>query len=283
MCRGLAEPWHRRRSGPRIVAGQWPVHQLGRPAATRPARPDRMRGQQGPESVRAQATQDMNSDRVATGATAAQSSAPGGVPAIVAGIDGGKCWLDAQIEPAGHARRFPNDKLGWRTLHDWLRQHGVERAVFEPTGRYHRPLQECLAAAGVEAVAGRMEGLEATAPLDQGLGGLAGSGGAAPALRRRARLPEPRRAGTGGQGRSAPARRGAALDPRRRFGTRASLLAAEPPGPCSVWLPAPATAARTKIEISDDRWEAIKKVARRDGLRSQVVLEHILDEHAPRC
>lgn len=71
-----------------------------------------------------------------------------------------------------------------------------------------------------------------------------------------------------------------------------------------MWLPAPATAARTKIEISDDRWEAIKKVARRDGLPPQVVLEQILDfgleaskidtdteavaalepfKHAPRC
>ena len=71
-----------------------------------------------------------------------------------------------------------------------------------------------------------------------------------------------------------------------------------------MWLPAPATATRTKIEISDDRWEAIKKVARRDGLPSQIVLEHILDfgleaskidtdtesiatlepfEHEPRC
>ena len=107
VCRGLAEPWRRRRVGPRIVAGQWPVHQLGRPAATRPERPERMRGQQGPESVQAQETQDMNSDRVASGATAAQSSAPGGVHAIVAGIDVRKRWLDSQIEPGGTSAASP--------------------------------------------------------------------------------------------------------------------------------------------------------------------------------
>lgn len=32
-----------------------------------------------------------------------------------------------------------------------------------------------------------------------------------------------------------------------------------------------------KVEIGDARWEAIKKVARRDGLPAQVVLDHILD------
>ncbi len=144
----------------------------------------------------------MNSDSVASGATAARSSAPGGVPAVVAGIDVGKRWLDAHLEPGGQARRFPNDKLGRRALRNWLRQHGVERAVFEPTGRYHRQLHQCLAAAGVQTVAvrpdcarrfaealgllaktdrvdakvlaryGRMEGLEATAPLDKALADL---------------------------------------------------------------------------------------------------------------
>ena len=144
----------------------------------------------------------MNSDSVASGATAVQSSARGGVPAVVAGIDVGKRWLDAHLEPGGQARRFPNDKLGRRALRNWLRRHGVERAVFEPTGRYHRQLHQCLAAAGVETVAvrpdcarrfaealgllvktdrvdakvlaryGRLEGLEATAPLDKALADL---------------------------------------------------------------------------------------------------------------
>ena len=141
----------------------------------------------------------MNSDSVAN---AAQPSAPGGVPAAVAGIDVGKRWLDAHLEPGGHTRRFPNDKLGRRALRNWLRKHGVQRAVFEPTGRYHRQLHQCLAADGVETVAvrpdcarrfaealgllvktdrvdamvlaryGRLEGLEPTAPLDPALAEL---------------------------------------------------------------------------------------------------------------
>ena len=103
----------------------------------------------------------MNSDSVASGATAAQPSAPGGL-----------------------ARRFPNDKLGRRALRNWLRRHGVSRAVFEPDGRYHRRLHQCLAAAlgllvkanrvdaKVLARYGRLEGLEATAPLDPSLAQL---------------------------------------------------------------------------------------------------------------
>ena len=144
----------------------------------------------------------MNSDSVACGATAAQPPAPDGVPAVVAGIDIGKSWLDAHLEPGGLARRFPNDKPGRRALCKWLRRHGVSRAVFEPTGRYHRQLHQCLAAAGVETVAvrpdcarhfaealgllvktdrvdakvlaryGRLEGLEATAVLDAALAEL---------------------------------------------------------------------------------------------------------------
>ena len=87
-------------------------------------------------------------------------------------------------------------------MRNWLRRHGVSRAVFEPTGRYHRRLHQCLAADGVETVAvrpdyarrfaealgllvktdhvdakvlaryGRLEGLEATAPLDPALAQL---------------------------------------------------------------------------------------------------------------
>ena len=131
----------------------------------------------------------MNSDSVASGATAAQPSAPGGVPAVVAGIDVGKRWLDAHLECGGHARRFPNDKTG-------------RRAVFEPTGRYYRRLHQCLAADAVDTVAmrpdcgrrfaeglgllvntdcvddnvvaryGRLEGLESTALLDPALAQL---------------------------------------------------------------------------------------------------------------
>ena len=133
----------------------------------------------------------MNSDSVASG-----------VPAVAAGIDVGKSWLETHLEPGGLARRFPNDKTGRRALRNWLRRHGVSRAVFEPTGRYHRRLHQCLAADGVETVAvrpdcarrfaealcllvktdrvdakvlaryGRLEGLEATAPQDPALAQL---------------------------------------------------------------------------------------------------------------
>lgn len=70
----------------------------------------------------------------------------------VAGIDVGKRWLDAHIDPLDLTRRFENAQLGRRALCKWLRGLGVGRAVFEPTGRYHRRLHQCLAAAGCETV-----------------------------------------------------------------------------------------------------------------------------------
>ncbi len=112
----------------------------------------------------------------------------------VAGIDVGKHWLDAHIDPLDVARRFENTLPGRRALRNWLRREGVRRAVFEPTGRYHRRLHQCLAADGCETVLvqpararrfaqafgklaktdrvdaamlarfGRLEGLEATPP-----------------------------------------------------------------------------------------------------------------------
>ena len=42
-----------------------------------------------------------------------------------------------------------------RALRNWLRQHGVSRAVFEPTGRYHCGLHQCLGADDGEIVAVR--------------------------------------------------------------------------------------------------------------------------------
>ena len=39
-----------------------------------------------------------------------------------------------------------NDKPERRALRNWLRQHGVRRVVFEPTGRCPRELHQCLAA-----------------------------------------------------------------------------------------------------------------------------------------
>ena len=74
-------------------------------------------------------------------------------PTVVAGIDVGKSGLDAHLEPGGQSRHFANTKHGRRALRNWLVRHGVTRAVFEPTGRYHRPLHQCLFDSGLETVA----------------------------------------------------------------------------------------------------------------------------------
>ncbi len=73
-------------------------------------------------------------------------------PIVVAGIDVGKSGLDAHILDGRRDRHFNNDKSGRRALRNWLLKSGVNRAVFEPTGRYHRNLHECLADAGLETV-----------------------------------------------------------------------------------------------------------------------------------
>ena len=73
-------------------------------------------------------------------------------PIIVAGIDVGKAWLDAHILEGELDRRFPNTKAGHRALLAWLAVGGVTRAVFEPTGRYHRLLHRRLFEAGLETV-----------------------------------------------------------------------------------------------------------------------------------
>ena len=71
---------------------------------------------------------------------------------IVAGIDVGKSKLDACILDGKRERRFDNTKPGRRALRNWLLRHRVERVVFEPTGRYHRNLHQCLFDAGLVTV-----------------------------------------------------------------------------------------------------------------------------------
>ena len=73
-------------------------------------------------------------------------------PIVVAGIGVGKSKLDVHLLEGGVDRVFRNDKCGRRAVRDWLLRHGVTRAVFEPTGRYHRNLHQCLADAGIETV-----------------------------------------------------------------------------------------------------------------------------------
>ena len=71
---------------------------------------------------------------------------------IVAGIDVGKSKLDACILAGERERRFDNTQPGRRALRNWLLRHRVERVVFEPTGRYHRNLHQCLFDAGLVTV-----------------------------------------------------------------------------------------------------------------------------------
>ncbi|MDE0627290.1 MAG: IS110 family transposase [Bryobacterales bacterium] len=73
-------------------------------------------------------------------------------PIVVAGIDVGKSKLDVHLLDGGIDRVFKNDQCGRRAVRNWLLRRGVTRAVFEPTGRYHRNLHQCLAAAGIETV-----------------------------------------------------------------------------------------------------------------------------------
>ncbi len=73
-------------------------------------------------------------------------------PIVVAGIDVGKSKLNAHIHDRGLERQFNNHTAGRRALRNWLLKQGVTRAVFEPTGRYHRNLHQCLAEAGLETV-----------------------------------------------------------------------------------------------------------------------------------
>lgn len=71
---------------------------------------------------------------------------------VVAGIDVGKSKLDVHMLDLDLDRQFDNTKTGRRALRNWLLKHGVSRAVFEPTGRYHRNLHQDLADAGLETV-----------------------------------------------------------------------------------------------------------------------------------
>jgi transposase len=65
------------------------------------------------------------------------------------GIDVSKDHLEVHRLPDGAGRRFVNDRSGYRALIKWLARFEVERVVFEPTGPYHRRLEQALAAAAL--------------------------------------------------------------------------------------------------------------------------------------
>ena len=73
-------------------------------------------------------------------------------PILVAGIDIGKSKLDAHVLNGSLQRQFDNTPQGRRALRNWLFENGVIRTVFEPTGRYHRRLHQCLADSGFQTI-----------------------------------------------------------------------------------------------------------------------------------
>lgn len=62
------------------------------------------------------------------------------------GIDISKDSLDAHRWPDGATGRFPNTPAGHKTLIRWIGTH-ASRIVFEPTGPYHRALEQRLSEA----------------------------------------------------------------------------------------------------------------------------------------
>jgi len=67
------------------------------------------------------------------------------------GIDVSKDRLDVHRLPGGEERSFANDRSGLRALIVWLGGFDIARVVFEPTGRFHRCLEQALAKAGFPA------------------------------------------------------------------------------------------------------------------------------------
>ena len=76
------------------------------------------------------------------------------VTKCTAGIDVGKCWLDAHVLPAGISLRVPNTRPGIARLKRWLIQAEVELVAVEATGRWHRPLCRSLHASGIAVSVG---------------------------------------------------------------------------------------------------------------------------------
>ena len=64
------------------------------------------------------------------------------------GIDISKDWLDAFAAPEGRASRFSNDSAGFRKLIAWIGS-GVGRIAYEPSGPFHRDIEDTLLEAGL--------------------------------------------------------------------------------------------------------------------------------------
>ncbi|WP_264784715.1 IS110 family transposase, partial [Gluconobacter cerinus] len=72
---------------------------------------------------------------------------------ITIGIDVSKDYLDAARHPGGDTVRIANTRKGQTALLCWIGNiKAVARVVFEPTGPYHRTLEERLAAVGIPLI-----------------------------------------------------------------------------------------------------------------------------------
>ncbi|HFB54455.1 MAG TPA: IS110 family transposase [Hellea balneolensis] len=60
------------------------------------------------------------------------------------GIDISKAHLDVATHPKGNAMQFTNNKKGHKALLRWIRTVDMKLIVFEPTGAYHRSLEQFL-------------------------------------------------------------------------------------------------------------------------------------------
>jgi transposase len=66
----------------------------------------------------------------------------------IIGIDISKDKLDIATFPEGEVKQFDNTKKGHTALLKWLAKQEHECIIFEPTGAYHRLLEERIAEAG---------------------------------------------------------------------------------------------------------------------------------------
>lgn len=69
-------------------------------------------------------------------------------PAVYAGIDVSKDWLDVYVHPVGRHWRLSNDLAGLRRLRRHLEGLVVERLVLEATGKFHRTAHRTLSGWG---------------------------------------------------------------------------------------------------------------------------------------
>ena len=76
------------------------------------------------------------------------SSQGRGKPHQTVGIDISKDCLDAFAAPEGRSSRFSNDRAGLRKLIAWFGS-GVDRIAYEPSGPFHRDLEDTLLKAGL--------------------------------------------------------------------------------------------------------------------------------------